>query len=110
MNSLMLALDESSQVKNLFLFAIYTDMRKSELLKLQWGHIKWENGHIHIPQPKSRRANERLTMTSGMKTILKNQMNLVENSEFPDKELEYVFYTTNGLCCKEKSRSIQIIN
>ena len=31
MNSLMLALDEESpQVKNLFLFAIYTGMRKSE--------------------------------------------------------------------------------
>ena len=58
MNSLMLALDEECpQVKNLFLFAIYTGMRKSELFKLKWGHIKWENGHIHIPQPKSRRAN-----------------------------------------------------
>ena len=57
-------------------------MRKVELFKLQWGHIKWENGHIHTPQPKSRRANERLTMTSGMKIILKNQMNVVENSEF----------------------------
>ena len=92
MNSLTLALDEeSSQVKNFFLFDIYTGMRKSELFKLQWGYIKWENGHIHIPQPKSRRANERLTMTSGMKKISKNQINVVENSEFPDKELEYVF-------------------
>ena len=41
MNSLMLALDEESpRVKNLFLFAIHTGMRKSELFKLQWGHIK----------------------------------------------------------------------
>ena len=48
-------------------------------------------------------------MTSGIKIILKNQMNVVENSEFPDKELGYVFYTPNGLCWKEKSRSIQII-
>ena len=110
MNSLMLALDEETpQVKNLFLFAIYTGMRKSELFKLQWGHVKWENGHIHIPQPKSRRANEKLTMTSGMKIIPKNQMDVVENSEFPDKELGYVFYTPNGLCWKEKSRSIQIV-
>ena len=35
----------------------------------------------------SRRAYERLTMTSGMKTIYKNQMEIVENSEFFDKEL-----------------------
>ena len=48
-------------------------------------------------------------MTSGMKRILKNQMNVVENSEFPDKELGYVFYTPSGLCWKEKSRSIQIV-
>ena len=39
-----------------------------------------------------------------MKTILNNQMDVVENSEFPDKELGYVFYTPNGLCWKEKSR------
>ena len=50
MHSLMLALDEEcSDVKNLFLFVIYTGMRKSELFKLEWGHIKWENDHIHIP-------------------------------------------------------------
>lgn len=48
-------------------------------------------------------------MTSGMKTTFKNQMDVDENSEFPDKELGYVFYTTNGLCWKEKSRSIQTI-
>ena len=36
-------------------------------------------------------------------------MNLVENSEFPHKELGYVFYTHNGLCWKEKSRSVQIV-
>ena len=40
-------------------------------------------------------------MTSGIKIILKNQMNVVENSEFPDKELGYVFYTPNGLCWKK---------
>ena len=48
-------------------------------------------------------------MTSGMKTIYKNQMDVVENSEFLDKELGYIFYTPNGLCWKEKSRSIQIV-
>ena len=68
-----------------------------------------ENGHIHIPQIKNRRASERLTMTSGMKTIYKNQMDVVENSEFLDKELGYILYTPNGLCWKEKPRSIQIV-
>ena len=95
----MLALNEEMpQLKKSVSIRIYTGMRKAELFKLQWGHIKWENGHTHIPQPKSRRANERFTMTSGMKIIYKNQMDVVENSEFPDKELEYIFYTPNGLC------------
>ena len=44
-----------------------------------------------------------------MKSILKNQMDVVENSEFPDKKPGYDFYTPNGLCWKEKSRSIQIV-
>ena len=73
MNTLMLALDEESlQVKNLFLFAIYTGMKKSELFKFQWGHIKWDNGYIYIYPLKSKRANARLTMTSGVKKIRKN--------------------------------------
>ena len=58
---------------------------------------------------KIRRANERLTMTSGMKTIYKNQMEVVENSEFFDKELGYVLYILNGLCWKEKFRSIYVV-
>ncbi len=48
-------------------------------------------------------------MTSGMKTIYKNQMEVVENAEFFDKELGYVLYILNGLCWKEKSKSIQIL-
>lgn len=48
-------------------------------------------------------------MNSGMKSIYKNQMDVMENSEFLDKELGYIFYIPNGLCWKEKSRSIQIV-
>ena len=48
-------------------------------------------------------------MNSGMKTIYKNQMDVVENSEFLDKELGYIFYTPNEVCWIEKSRSIQIV-
>ena len=106
----MLALDEESpQVKNLFLFASILACESLKCSSFSGDTSNGKNGHIHIPQPKSRRANERLTMTSGMKTILKNQINVVENSEIPDKELGYVFYTPNGLCWKEKSSSIQNI-
>ena len=36
-------------------------------------------------------------------------MEVFKNSRFPDKDRGYVFYTTKGLCWKEKSRSIQTI-
>ena len=48
-------------------------------------------------------------MNSGMKTIYKNQMDVVENLEFLVKEQGYVFYKPNGLCLKEESRTIQIV-
>ena len=50
--------EETPQVKNVFLFAIYTGMRKSELLMLKWSHIKWEKGQVEIVQHKSKSANE----------------------------------------------------
>ena len=36
-------------------------------------------------------------------------MEVFKNSQFPDRDLGYVFYTPKGLCWKVKSRSIQTI-
>ena len=36
-------------------------------------------------------------------------MEVFKNSQFPDEDLGYVFYTPKGLCWKVKSRSIQTI-
>ena len=56
MSSLIEALnDETPQVRNLWMLAIFTGMRKSELFRLKWEHIKWEKGHVEIVQPKSKR-------------------------------------------------------
>ena len=101
--------EETPQVRNLFLLAIYTGMRKSELFRLKWEHIKWEKGHVEIVQPKSKRANEKLTITSGIRSILEDQLDVSKNSRFPYKDRGDVFYTPKRLCWKEKSRSIQTI-
>ena len=101
--------EEIPQVRNLFILAIYTGMRKSELFRFKWEHIKWENAHVEIVPPKSKRANEKITITSGIRSILEDQLEVFKNSQFPDKDLGYVFYTPKGRCWKEKSRSIQTI-
>ncbi|OUU23265.1 MAG: hypothetical protein CBB97_13705 [Candidatus Endolissoclinum sp. TMED37] len=101
--------EETPQVRNMFLLAIYTGMRKSELFRLKWDHIKWRKGFLRIIDPKSKDANERVLLTYGITNILKDQRELVEKSKFKDKKQGFVFYTPQGLRWKEKSRSIGII-
>ena len=101
--------EETPQVKNVFLFAIYTGMRKSELLMLKWSHIKWGRGQVEILQPKSKSANEKITITSGIRSMLENQIEFFRNPKLRTEDLGYVFYTPKGLCWKEKSRSIKTI-
>ena len=111
MESLLKSLEEEApHIKNFFLFAIITGMRKSELFNLQWSHVKWSKREILIVKPKSKRANETIVMTKGMKKVLINQKELVDNSNFPDKDSGHVFYTPKGFFWKPKSRSIQIIS
>ena len=101
--------EETPQVRNLFLLAIYTGMMKSELFRLKWEHIKWAARQIRVVDAKSKDANENIKLTAGIKKILRDQQKLVEQSKFKDKRLGFVFYTPEGLQWKLKSRSISII-
>ena len=110
MDSLIKALnEETSQVKNIFLFAIYTGMRKSKLSMLNWSQINWAQGQVEKVKLKSKRANEKITITSVFRSILEDQLTVFRNSQFSDKDLGYVFFIPNGSFWKEKSRSIQTI-
>ena len=40
------------QASNLMLMAVFTGMRRGELLRLQWGDVDFERGFIHIRNPK----------------------------------------------------------
>jgi hypothetical protein len=42
-------------------------------------------GHIEIVQRKSKSANGKIAITSGMRAILEDQMEMVRNSQFFDK-------------------------
>ena len=70
--------EETPQVRNLFLLAIYTGMRKSELFRLKWEHIKWAARQIRVVDAKSKDANENIKLTAGIKKILRDQQKLVE--------------------------------
>ena len=48
--------EEISQLRNLFILAIYTGMRKSELFRFKWEHIKWENAHVEIVNPQKQKG------------------------------------------------------
>ena len=47
-----IAADPNTQVANLMLVALYTGMRAGELFKLQWSHVDFGKGFIHIVAPK----------------------------------------------------------
>ena len=44
--------EDHSDISDAMLMALYTGMRKMEILKLQWKDIKFETGFIHIRDPK----------------------------------------------------------
>ena len=48
--------EEIPQVRNLFILAIYTGMRKSELFRLKWERIEWENAHVEIVNPQKQKG------------------------------------------------------
>ena len=77
--------------KTLFLTAIFTGMRKSELLALQWGDIDWHNMTLHVRRslrfkrkkdvkaeskrwwfdsPKSKRSKRAIIMSPRLKKVL----------------------------------------
>jgi integrase len=94
---------ETPQVQNLFLLALYTGMRKSELFRLQWRDINWKHRHIIIREAKSGDANEKVLITEMVEEVLRKQW------EIRSKKHQFVFYTPKGKPWKERSRSLQLI-
>lgn len=48
----------SPQLHNMALVSLHTGMRAGEIFALKWGHLDFENGLIHIADPKSGRARK----------------------------------------------------
>lgn len=87
LSALLKALDESKdiQASHLMLMALYTGMRKGELLKLKWSDIDFDRGFIRIRNPKGKKS-ESIPLNGAAREILKNH---------PSKG-EYVFVSRSG--------------
>ena len=58
---------------NLYYLAILTGMRRSELAKLKWTDVRWEERQIIIRNPKSGKEYEMIPLTKAVAEVLKNQ-------------------------------------
>jgi integrase len=59
----------SPQLHDMSLLGLHTGMRAGEIFALKWGHVDFENGLIHIADPKSGRARKAF-MTPTVKEML----------------------------------------
>lgn len=79
--------DPNQMVANLMKMALFTGMRRGELLKLEWDDINYERGFITLRRPKGKRTQE-IPLNKPTRKLLKNHPRL---SGCP-----LVFHTTKG--------------
>jgi len=76
--------DPNIQVANFMKMALFTGMRRGELLKLQWNHIDFEKGFIHIVDPKCG-VNQKIPLNETAKGILESHPRTDSPFIFPGK-------------------------
>ncbi|MGM0682433.1 MAG: tyrosine-type recombinase/integrase [Thermodesulfobacteriota bacterium] len=88
LDSLLKAIDnaEDWRAAGLMKLALYTGMRKGELLSLQWNHIDLERGFIRIADPKGGKDST-IPINQTAKDVLDN---------LPSSDSEYVFPGRKG--------------
>jgi len=78
--------DDNEQIKNLMKMALYTGMRKGELLKLQWDDINIEHCFINIRNPKGGQ-NDKIPLNEAAKNVLLSHPKMEESPYvFPGKD------------------------
>jgi integrase len=78
----------NKQAANLMLMVLYSGMRRSELFKLKWTDIDFENGFIFIRDPKGKK-DQIIPLNDEARNLLKNH-----EKPFPDSE--YIFPGKDG--------------
>ena len=91
--------DHDIQVTNMMRLALYTGMRKGELLRLQWNHIDFEREFIRIVEPKGGK-DQVIPLSSAARKILENH---------PKTDSSYVFPGRGGGPRKDMARGLNRI-
>ncbi len=104
LSKLMVVLDSESHipVANVMKMALFTGMRKSELLSLQWNDIDFEQGFIHIRNAKSG-IDEKIPLNDSARNVIENQTKTESPYIFPGrsgKKITDIKYFANKLKAK----------
>lgn len=78
--------DPNVQAANIMRMVLYTGMRRGELFNLQWDHIDFERGFIHIKDPKGG-IDQKIPLNNAAKQLLIHH---------PRSDSPYVFPGRNG--------------
>jgi integrase len=84
--------DHDLPVKTIVKIALFTGMRKGEILGLKWSHVDFDAGFIYIKQPKGGRDQE-IPLNKSTRDLLTEYRSAYVN---PWPESEYVFPGQNG--------------
>jgi len=76
--------DQDQESANLFRLALFTGMRKSEMLKLEWRDIDFDKKFIHIRNPKGGK-DQIIPLNSSAKAVLEKHPRSKSQFVFPGK-------------------------
>ncbi len=79
-------IDDSLHARGIMKLALFTGMRKGEMLKLKWSDIDFERGFITIRNPKGG-TEQKIPMNDAAKALLQ---------EYPKEQSEFVFPGQGG--------------
>ena len=82
----MVVLESESHLPaaNVMKMALFTGMRRSELLSLQWNDIDFEQGFIHIRNPKSS-IDEKIPLNDAARNVIDSQTKTESPYVFPGR-------------------------
>lgn len=60
----------TGQVRNLFQFALFSGLRTSELMALQWGDIDWKKGEVRVQRAVVERMEKSTKTEAGVRSVV----------------------------------------
>jgi integrase len=87
------------QAANFMKMVLFTGMRRSEVFKLQWGHIDFDRGFINIIDPKGG-PDQKIPLNASARALLESHAR---------SDSDYVFPGRGGLCRVDINKQVNRI-